>query len=39
MHFDRRRAMIKSQADLAFRQKDYALALKFYNMVIMCLYL
>ena len=38
MHFDRRRAMIKSQADRAFRQ-DYALALKFYDTVIMCLYL
>ncbi|KXG38850.1 ankyrin repeat, PH and SEC7 domain containing protein secG [Sorghum bicolor] len=32
MRINRRRAMIKSQADLAFRQKDYALALKFYNM-------
>ncbi|XP_066387332.1 uncharacterized protein [Miscanthus floridulus] len=32
MHFDRRRAMIKSQADRAFRQKDYTLALKFYDM-------
>ncbi|KAL6643632.1 hypothetical protein ACP70R_018398 [Stipagrostis hirtigluma subsp. patula] len=33
-HIERRKAMIKSQADLAFRQKEYALASKFYSLAL-----
>jgi hypothetical protein len=33
MNFDNRRAMIKSHANLAFIQKEYAMALKFSSII------
>ncbi|KAL6643630.1 hypothetical protein ACP70R_018396 [Stipagrostis hirtigluma subsp. patula] len=33
-HIERRKAMFKSQADLAFRQKEYATASKFYSLAL-----
>ncbi|KAJ1296135.1 hypothetical protein BS78_01G276200 [Paspalum vaginatum] len=33
-HVDRRRDIVKSQANLAFRQREYAMALKLYNLAI-----
>ncbi|KAL6842026.1 hypothetical protein ACP4OV_028005 [Aristida adscensionis] len=33
-HIERRKALLKSQADLAFRQEEYSMALKFYSLAL-----